>query len=278
MGGRRERGELVEVRRLEVGDAVHQRAIGGDGRVQLTCRIRSRHLILVLLVEYQRILSSHPAGVTGIREESLMDEQARAAVQGWQQTVNAAWEQTQTGLAQGPPSHEELLRRYQVDDDKRGLVNAFVVVGPTVTADERDRLHGLLPWEQVRYFAATAESTLGGQTVFPDVGREGTGDNHRDAFRHAYWNSLLVQTVGFDNTVTLTTVHEGTPDEEPIAHVREAMDLYNNEVGRQIAQEHPDAGAYDLSALVQQAVRDGRMVVIDENGRLVPSDYDFRPR
>jgi len=35
VGGRRERGELVEVRRLEVGDAVHQCAIGGDGRVQL---------------------------------------------------------------------------------------------------------------------------------------------------------------------------------------------------------------------------------------------------
>ncbi|WP_203453974.1 hypothetical protein [Jiangella aurantiaca] len=34
-GGRRERGELVEVRRLEVGDAVHQCAIGGDARVQL---------------------------------------------------------------------------------------------------------------------------------------------------------------------------------------------------------------------------------------------------
>jgi hypothetical protein len=27
-GGRRERGELVEVRRLEVGDAIHQCAIG----------------------------------------------------------------------------------------------------------------------------------------------------------------------------------------------------------------------------------------------------------
>jgi hypothetical protein len=34
-GGRRERGELVEVHRLEIGDAVHQCAIGGDGRVQL---------------------------------------------------------------------------------------------------------------------------------------------------------------------------------------------------------------------------------------------------
>lgn len=207
-----------------------------------------------------------------------MEEQARAAVRGWQQTVNAAWEQAQAELAQGPPSHEELLRRYQVDDDKRGLVNAFVVVGPTVTATERDLLHGLLPWEQVGYAAATAESTLGGQNAFPDVGREGTGDNHRDAFRHAYWNALLVQNVGFDNAVKLTTVHEGTPDNEPIDHVREAMDLHNNEVGRQIAQEHPDAWGHELQTAVQQAVRDGRMVVIDENGRLVPSDYDFRPR
>jgi hypothetical protein len=76
----------------------------------------------------------------------------------------------------------------------------------------------------------------------------------------------------------LATVHETTPDDKPVHHVREAMDLYNNEVGRQIAQAHPDARGDQLQTLVQQAVRDGRMVVIDDNGRLVPSDYDFRPR
>jgi hypothetical protein len=33
--GRRERGELVEARRLDVDDAVISCVIGGDGRVQL---------------------------------------------------------------------------------------------------------------------------------------------------------------------------------------------------------------------------------------------------
>ncbi|WP_229786816.1 DUF6973 domain-containing protein [Actinokineospora fastidiosa] len=51
-----------------------------------------------------------------------------------------------------------------------------------------------------------------------------------------------------------------------------AMDLHNNEVGREIAATTPDASPQELAALVEQAVKDGRMVVIDQNDTLVPSN------
>jgi hypothetical protein len=202
-----------------------------------------------------------------------VNEQARAAIVGWQQAVHATWARVTP-----PPSHEELLQRYQVGDDPRGLVPAFGAFGPTVTADERDALHALWPWEQADYFAVTTDASTQASGVFPGVGREGTGDNHRDAFRHAYWNSQLTEVLGVDKARELATLHETTPDATPRDHVVEAMDLHNNEVGRQLAQEHPGATPAEMSRLVQEAVQNGRMVVIDDTGRLVPSDYDFKPR
>ena len=203
-----------------------------------------------------------------------MHEQARAALRGWQQSVDALWARAARPT---PPSHEELLQRYQTADDPRGMVQ-MTPWGPTVTVGERDALNNLWPWELADAFAAYLDADEQDDGVFPGVGREGTGDNHRDAFRHAYWNSQLTDALGAEQAERLTTLHEQTVDDEPREHVIESMDLHNNEVGRQLAQEHPDATPAEMSQLVQQAVRDGRMVVIDDTGRLVPSDYDFKPK
>ncbi|MGF0325664.1 DUF6973 domain-containing protein [Gordonia hongkongensis] len=53
---------------------------------------------------------------------------------------------------------------------------------------------------------------------------------------------------------------------------REAMDLYNNEVGRRIAAENPDADPQRLAELVDKAITEGRTVVLDENGEIEWSD------
>ena len=63
-------------------------------------------------------------------------------------------------------------------------------------------------------------------------------DDHQDAFRHTYWNALLTQRFGPDWTAKYTTAHEGL--EGNPGH-REAMDLFNNDLGRRIALEHPGA-------------------------------------
>lgn len=65
------------------------------------------------------------------------------------------------------------------------------------------------------------------------------------------------------------TAHEGGPHSP---RVSEAMDLYNNEVGRRIAEDHPSASEQQLAVLVRDALRRGNLVVVDQNGRLAWSD------
>jgi hypothetical protein len=59
------------------------------------------------------------------------------------------------------------------------------------------------------------------------------------------------------------------------------MDLYNNQVGREIARSlGPDATRENLRNAVEQAVRDGKLVVFNEDkSQLVPSDgqVDYPP-
>jgi hypothetical protein len=94
-------------------------------------------------------------------------------------------------------------------------------------------------------------------------------DNHGDAFRHAYWNALLTREYGEQFAAAFTVAHERKPHDNAL---REAMDLYNNEIGRRIAVQHPDADRTELARLVADAVRDGQTVVIGADGRLAFSD------
>ncbi|MBO0608732.1 DUF6973 domain-containing protein [Myceligenerans salitolerans] len=98
---------------------------------------------------------------------------------------------------------------------------------------------------------------------------EGLTDGHGDAFRHAYWNALMTQRFGEEWVSEFATAHERGPTSHPVPV---AMDLHNNEIGREIALRNPDAGPEELADIVQQAVTDGDMVVIDENDMLWRSD------
>lgn len=158
---------------------------------------------------------------------------------------------------------DQILEDYQVDPDPDGLVNFF---GKTITKSEAELLDdiGLLGIKdmydiQNKAFE-TAEERFEGQD---------SNDSHQDAFRHAYWNALMTQRFGEEWAEQYGTAHERLPGNPAD---REAMDLYNNEVGRKIAVDNPDADPKKLADLVEQAVKDGRMVVIDENGELAYSD------
>jgi hypothetical protein len=97
----------------------------------------------------------------------------------------------------------------------------------------------------------------------PQNGPTDTADNHTDAFRHAYWNALMTQRFGENWTRDFATAHERLPSNLADA---EAMDLYNNEVGRNIAAANPDATPAQLADLVEQAVKNGDTVVIAPGG------------
>lgn len=104
----------------------------------------------------------------------------------------------------------------------------------------------------------------------PERAREWQGnDGHRDAFRHAYWNARLTQEFGADWTRAYTTAHEGIPGNPAN---REAMDLYNNSIGIQIGAANPKATPDELAKLIQEAVTDGKMVVMNSRGEMAWSD------
>ncbi|MEZ5585268.1 MAG: hypothetical protein R3F37_23205 [Candidatus Competibacteraceae bacterium] len=94
-------------------------------------------------------------------------------------------------------------------------------------------------------------------------------DGQRDAFRHAYWNALMTDRLGVEFTEAFTTAHEGAPGNPAD---REAMDLYNNKLGRRIAEDNPNASDEELAQLVYEAVQNGEAIVIDANGELAWSD------
>lgn len=96
-----------------------------------------------------------------------------------------------------------------------------------------------------------------------------TNDGHTDAFRHAFWNARMTAEYGVEWTDQFATAHEGAPGNPA---VREAMDLYNNEVGRQIALENPGASPAELADATLKALDDGRLVVVDRSGHLAYSD------
>jgi hypothetical protein len=94
-------------------------------------------------------------------------------------------------------------------------------------------------------------------------------DGHRDAFRHCYWNALLTKSFGENWAKQFATAHEALPGNEA---EREAMDLYNNEVGRGIATANKGKTDEELAVLVQSAVTSGKTVVIDKNSKLAFSN------
>jgi hypothetical protein len=95
-------------------------------------------------------------------------------------------------------------------------------------------------------------------------------DGHRDAFRHAYWTARLTQAFGENWAEQYTNAHEMLPGNP---RDREAMDLYNNGVGRRIARANPKATPEELAALVKQACDDGMLVVVNKNNELDWSDH-----
>ena len=97
-----------------------------------------------------------------------------------------------------------------------------------------------------------------------------TNDGHGDAFRHAYWNALMTKEFGEDWTKAYTTAHEGLGGNPAN---REAMDLYNNEVGRRVAMQHPKASAEELADLVAAEVKKGSTVVIGPDNAIDWSNH-----
>lgn len=195
-------------------------------------------------------------------------------------------------MSKNRPDLDAIRTNNQVPDDEiisyrpriYGAVNIPFTEGREMTKTEGqllDRLtleHGLLGLSQFRDIARN--SFAEGERRFPDNtlpsnipsdrAREWQGnDGHRDAFRHAFWSAQLAQKYGAEWATAFTTAHEGVPGNWAN---REAMDLHNNSVGIQIGAANRNASPEQLANLVEQAVNQGKTVVVDRNGSLEWSD------
>lgn len=84
-------------------------------------------------------------------------------------------------------------------------------------------------------------------------------DGHGDAFRHAYWNALMAQRFGPEWTEMYGTAHEKSGGNPPN---REAMDLFNNQLGREIGAANPDASPEELQQLIKNKIETGEALVL----------------
>lgn len=192
-------------------------------------------------------------------------------------------------------SLDTIRTEYQVEDDETevwspklfGAIPVPFAPSRELTRTEgrlldnltRDRgLVGLMTFQDIKDTAfAVSEQEYPDPSTFPAHAPTDPGarrmwtqnDGHRDAFRHCYWNALLVKNFGEEWAGQFATAHEAYPGNPA---EREAMDLYNNEVGRGIARDNPDASAEELAQAVRAAVDAGRLVVIDQAGDLAWSN------
>lgn len=176
----------------------------------------------------------------------------------------------------------EILEEYQVSDgemmdwkpsgagvwlaDQLGQVDLDEMDPRTITEKEGEMLDDLSIFEKKKFEEI---HDLAFDEADARFETENRNDDHNDAFRHAYWSALMADEFGVEWSHDFGTAHEQIPGNNA---ARESMDLYNNEVGRQIAEANPGASREELADLVAQSVDDGEMVVVGPDGSLVYSD------
>ena len=180
---------------------------------------------------------------------------------------NSGDDTTKTAANPNPdqPTPQEILDKYQVSDAETTNWPGdwdplrFVVDQREVTEKEAELLNGLGPFEMNAFKGIHDDAFSTADDRFPSADRN---DDQNDAFRHAYWNALMVKEFGADWAEDYATAHEQLPGNPA---PREAMDLYNNEVGRNVAIANPDASAEELADLIEEAVNNGETVVVGQD-------------
>ncbi|MFK0039869.1 WXG100 family type VII secretion target [Paenarthrobacter sp. NPDC090517] len=202
--------------------------------------------------------------LTNADEQSGASAEGRVGSGGPGNAGSAGNDSTKTAAATDPaqPTPQEILDQYQVSDAETTNWPGdwdplrFVVDQKVVTEKEAELLNGLGPFELNAFKGIHDDAFSVADERFPSEDRN---DDQNDAFRHAYWNALMVKEFGADWAEDYATAHEQLPGNPA---PREAMDLYNNEVGRNVAIANPDASAEELADLIEDAVNNGDTVVV----------------
>ena len=101
---------------------------------------------------------------------------------------------------------------------------------------------------------------------------EGNHNGPADAFRHALFSAMNARDVGERKAKRFGDAHEAKKDQPD---VERRMDLYNNEVGRRIGAENPDATDQELSDLVLDAMINGELILSVDSNKQPDSSYGY---
>jgi hypothetical protein len=113
------------------------------------------------------------------------------------------------------------------------------------------------PFAAKAFQAAASKALTDAQSRFPSQClHNGTGD----AFRHAYWNALMVRAETEALAQEFADAHESNPDQP---QAEREMDLHNNQIGRWIARDNPNATEAQIIDLVMNALNNGQLSVME---------------
>jgi hypothetical protein len=152
------------------------------------------------------------------------------------------------------------IRELYAESNGDGEVSTEITYyGYTLNSAEED-LFWDNPWKAINscYYALVAMNKT--EDVF---GYSGT-DDASDAFRHTYWNALMVRHIDYSWAYQWATAHEAESSGLP-----KTMDLWNNAKGRGIGSANPYASDSTLSNLVVVALNSGDQLKKIVNNTLV---------
>lgn len=172
---------------------------------------------------------------------------------------------------------EKLL---EAEETPQTFNNSYLPDGYNNLNDAEKRLVKLFPAEALTYYVKSKQALETSKSLYSNAHLV---DGNGDAFRHAYWNAILVQgfgeisrfgTVeekalhGVDRTSVWTTAHEADSSGLP-----KEMDMNNNRVGQYHAYLNYQASDEKLKNDLVRMVDQGQMARI-VNGRLTATNSD----
>ncbi len=130
-----------------------------------------------------------------------------------------------------------------------------------MSSEELSIFYSMSNINQKRYLYNAYVASNKAIELFPDSENSWHNDK-ADAFRHAYFHSLNTYYIGIEKSKLLGDAHEIDTPESLI--LEKTMDLFNNEVGRNLAQNPPILmnGYGVLAVRIQNAILNGDLVYI----------------
>ncbi len=124
-----------------------------------------------------------------------------------------------------------------------------------------------LTWKQQYYYLLSAKNASDkAEELFPTTLHNGKGD----AYRHALWNALSTKRIGSVLTENLTDAHENRVSGYPFEFKEIQMDLYNNLIGRQIANGNPSEKFWEI---IKNSLENGDLMELSPLGLEINGTY-----